>query len=193
MWSLGEEDELETVQNLKAGHCGWKVGESKAEREQNEGGQVVWGFVAHTQRQWSKMPLMVKTIGLRKASCRSCEGRTGLWQLCYLWIKAIPQWSFNPSTKHTTPVQNFPVLGEFKSPCVDSQWRHSCPPAQGIFGNVWRHILLSGFLEEVPLASRGKSSPRDAAKHPVMPSQGSSHNTELSNKTSSTPRFWNSG
>lgn len=41
MRNLGKEDELGTIQDLKAGHCAWQVFESKVEREQNEGDQVV--------------------------------------------------------------------------------------------------------------------------------------------------------
>ena len=67
MWRFGEEDEHDTVQDLKAGHCDCKMVEGKVVREQNEGGWFVWGFVAHVQRQLSKMPFLAITIGPRKS------------------------------------------------------------------------------------------------------------------------------
>lgn len=55
------------MQDLKAGHCDHKMVEGKVVREQNEGGQFVWGFVAHVQSQLSKTPFLAITVGPRKS------------------------------------------------------------------------------------------------------------------------------
>lgn len=68
MCSPGEGDELGTVQELKACACGWQVAEGKEESAHGEAGQVVWRFVAHVQRRWSKIHSMPKVSRLKRGT-----------------------------------------------------------------------------------------------------------------------------